>query len=248
MPDLNPHVQYFVRKHCPPQWNLQSPCITFFDLTFVLGGSAVYYSESGAHILKAGQAIFLPIGSSRYAQTKGMECAAFAFQLDGEIPWEAGILDWGRDELLLHYFSEFEHSWFSLDEDKDVFCKGIFLLILHRLMEISKHKKGNPHVAEIRRYLEEHFLEKITVGSVAAHIGLHSTYCGAIFRQETGFTILQTVNLLRINRAAELLKYGGTNVTDVALECGFSDLFYFSRVFKSVTGRSPQQFLRENDL
>lgn len=248
MPDLNPHVQYFVRKHCPPQWTLQSPRITFFDLTFILSGSAVYYSQSGAHILEAGQAIFLPANSSRYAQTKGMECAAFSFQLDGEAPWKAGILEWGRDELLLHYFSEFERSWFSLNEDKDLFCKGIFLLILYRLLEISKQKKGNPYVAEIRRYLEEHFLETITVGSVAAHVGLHPTYCGAIYRRETGHTILQTVNLLRINRAAELLKYGGTSVTDVALECGFSDLFYFSRVFKSITGRSPQQFLKENDL
>ena len=81
---------------------------------------------------------------------------------------------------------------------------------------------------------------------MAAHIGLHPTYCGALFKQETGRTILQTVNLLRINRAASLLEYGGARVTDVALECGFSDLYYFSRVFKQFTGRSPEQFLRES--
>lgn len=248
MPDLNPHVTYFVHKRCTSLWELPPQTIDFCDLTFVLEGSAVYYSQNGAHMLRSGQAVFLPQGSFRCAETKGMECAAFNFQCPEIPPALGAVIDWNRDELLLRYLGDFERAWLGLDENKEILCKGIFLLILHRLLELSHLKKGSPHVAEIRRYLEEHYLEKITVASVAAHIGLHPTYCGAIFRQETGRTILQTVNLLRVNRAAALLEYGGTRVTDVALECGFSDIFYFSRVFKSVTGRSPEQFLRESGL
>ncbi len=246
MPDCNPSVHYFVHKRCTPQWELLPQTISFYDLTFVLDGRSVYYSQNGAHILEAGQAVFLPKGSFRCAQTAGMECAAFSFQLEGTLPWEAGILSWGRDELLLHRLAEFERGWQSLDENKGLLCKGLFLLILHRLLELTGPKKSSPHVAGIRRYLEEHYLERVTVSSVAAHMGLHPTYCGALFRRETGRTILQTVNLLRVNRAAALLEYGGARVGDVALECGFSDIYYFSRVFRQVTGRSPEQFLREN--
>ena len=248
MTDLNPHVEYFVHKQCTPQWELQPSTISFFDLTFVLGGSAAYYSQSGAHLVQAGQAIFLHRGSFRCAQTRSMECAAFSFQLEEALPWESGVLEWGRDELLLHYMAEFERSWFSLDKNRELFCKGIFLLLLHRLAELTGQRKQNPHVTEIQRYLEAHFREPVTVKEIAAHMGLHPTYCGAVFRQQTGKTILQTLNLLRINRATEMLKYGGARITDVALECGFSDLYYFSRVFKNLTGRSPQQFLREQGL
>ena len=246
MPDCIPRVHYFVHKRCTPQWELLPQEIAFYDLTFILEGRAVYYSQNGAHILEAGQAVFLPKGSFRCAQTAGMECAAFNFQLEGALPWAAGPLDFEKDELILHRLAEFERAWNSLDENKAMRCMGLFLLILHRMLALTGPKKSSPHVAEVRRYLEEHYLERVTVASVAAHIGLHPTYCGALFKQETGRTILQTVNLLRINRAASLLEYGGARVTDVALECGFSDLYYFSRVFKQFTGRSPEQFLRES--
>ena len=93
MPDCIPRVHYFVHKRCTPQWELLPQEIAFYDLTFILEGRAVYYSQNGAHILEAGQAVFLPKGSFRCAQTAGMECAAFNFQLEGALPWAAGPLD-----------------------------------------------------------------------------------------------------------------------------------------------------------
>lgn len=57
---------------------------------------------------------------------------------------------------------------------------------------------------------------------------------------------MQTVNLLRINRATALLEYGVSGITETAMDCGFSDLFYFSRVFKQITGLSPSQFAAEH--
>ena len=174
MTDLNPHIEYFVHKQCTPQWELQPSTISFFDLTFVLGGSAAYYSQSGAHLVQAGQAIFLHRGSFRCAQTRGMECVAFSFQLEEALPWESGVLEWGRDELLLHYMAEFERSWFSLDKNRGLFCKGIFLLLLHRLAELTGQRKQNPHVTEIQRYLEAHFREPVTVKEDAGHIDQRS--------------------------------------------------------------------------
>ena len=239
-------IKRFVHKRCSPNWELRPEPIPFCDLTFVMQGSAVYYSESGAHLLRAGQAVFLPEGSFRCAQTKGMECAAFNFCASKPLPLPAGILDWENDKLLLRYFADFEMAWISLDEGRDLYCQGMLLLILHRLQAISKQRTGNPHVPAIRQYLEEHYLEPVTVEEVARAVGLHPTYCGALFRRETGRTILQTVNLLRINRATAMLEYGASGMTETAMACGFSDLFYFSRVFKQITGLSPSKFAAEH--
>lgn len=238
-------ITYFVHKRCSPQWELLPSEISFYDLTFVLKGSAAYYSHSGAHLLQAGQAVLLPQGSFRCAQTQGMECAAFNFQCSEPLPLSAGALDWEQDELLLRYFSDFERAWMGLDPDRMLYCQGILLLILHRMAALNRQGKGSPHVAQIRRYLEQHYLEPITVEEVAHHVGLHPTYCGSLFRRETGRSILQTVNLLRVNRASAMLAYGGASITETAMECGFSDLFYFSRVFRKITGLSPRQFVQE---
>ena len=242
----DPKVHYFVHKICTPQWRLQDHRLGYWDLTFVLGGEAVYESDGSTYCLKAGQAVSLSKNAGRTARTEGMECVAFSYQLEGALPWPDGVVQWDRDQLLLHYFGEFERKWYTLDPDKELFCKGIFLLILYRLTELYRQSHTNCHVLEMRRYLEEHYREPVTVASVAAHMGLHPTYCGAIFRQETGRTILQTVNLMRINRAAELLRHGGMKVSEAAAACGYSDLYYFSRVFKKLMGYSPEQFIRES--
>ena len=47
-----------------------------------------------------------------------------------------------------------------------------------------------------------------------------------------------------MNRAIALLSYGGSRVGEVAEEVGFSDIYYFSRVFKALTGSPPEQFTR----
>lgn len=247
--EFNPTIRYFVRKHCTSQWSLRSEIIPFHDLTFVVQGSAAYQSQDGTCRIQAGEAIFLPQGSSRSARTDGMECIAFNFEGGSDIlPAKPKILNWKNDDLLLHHFADFERAWMSMDESKDLFCRGKFLLIVHRLLELAKLQKSSPHVPEIQKYIEAHFTEHITVGDIADFIGLHPTYCGAVYKKETGRTILQTVNQLRVDRAAALLEYGGARVTDVALETGFSDLYYFSRVFKSIMGISPEQFLRQKGL
>ena len=238
-------VEYFVHKRCSSQWQLAPERIPFHDLTFLLKGSASYYSESGEYRLRAGQAVYLPKESLRCAQTQGMECVAFNFQANSPIPLSPGILDWEQDELLRNYFLNFEKVWMSLDPQRSLYGQGMLLLILHRLQTLSGRKQNSPHVEAIRQYLEQHYLEPLTVEEVAASVGLSPSYCGVLFRKETGRTILQTVNLLRINRASAMLAYGGSGITEVALECGFSDLFYFSRVFRKVTGRSPRQYAAE---
>lgn len=247
--EFNPIVQYFVRKHCTSQWNLRPETIPFHDLTFVVQGSATYHSQNGACQLQAGDAIFLPQGSYRSARTNGMDCIAFNFKGSSDLlPTKPKLLSWKNDDLLLHHFADFERAWMSMDESKELLCRGNFLLITHRLLELAKLRKGNPHVLEIQKYIEAHFKEHITVSNIAQHIGLNPTYCGAVYKKETGRTILQTVNQLRVDRAAALLEYGGARITDVALETGFSDLYYFSRVFKSIMGTSPEQFLRQKGL
>lgn len=251
MTELNPRVLYFVRKTCTPQWELDADyAIPFYDLTFVLSGSAAYYGKESVHIVEAGQAVLLPKGCHRYAQTKGMKCVAFNFELLEPEPLlqEERCFLWNNDELLQSYFIEFEKVWLSPDPLRAIKCKGLFLLIVHRLLELAQLQAGNPHIGEIKKYLAEHYQEKITVQQVADYIGLHKVYCGSLFHQETGCTILRYVNQLRVNKAIALLEYGGAKITDVAAEIGFEDLYYFSRVFKQITGLSPENYLKKRGL
>ena len=71
---------------------------------------------------------------------------------------------------------------------------------------------------------------------------LNPVYCGALFSQETGQTILQYTNRLRITKAKELLHFTNDSVSEIAAEVGIEDLYYFSRLFKKLVGMSPSEY------
>lgn len=276
-------LKYFVKKYADSNWHLENPSIPFCDLTFILDGEAVYRSGGQVCTVRSGEAIFLPAGSDRYAQTNGMQCAAFSFtapmlHLSGAaasatlVPHLAGAADsamltphlagaakfkWYNDLTLNGYFNEFNQSWFSKSEIDLLKCDGLFLLIISRLMELQQtmdsqapsagnvYARQNPHVARMKDYIHKHLTDKITVQTVADHVKLNPVYCGSLFSKETGETILNYTNRLRIIRSKELLQYTNDPISQIAADVGIDDLFYFSRVFKKIAGVSPQQYRSE---
>jgi DNA-binding response OmpR family regulator len=60
----------------------------------------------------------------------------------------------------------------------------------------------------------------------------------------TGDTVFSFVTEVRLERAKLLLSKGGQSIKEIALSCGFSDMSYFARTFKSAFGRTPSQFVK----
>jgi YesN/AraC family two-component response regulator len=60
----------------------------------------------------------------------------------------------------------------------------------------------------------------------------------------TGDTVFSFVTKVRLERARLLLSEGGPSIKEVAYACGFSDMSYFARSFKSAFGRTPSQFAK----
>ena len=74
--------------------------------------------------------------------------------------------------------------------------------------------------------------------------GLSYKYAGTLFKEETGQTIHEYQRMLRVRRAKQLLKETDKPITDIAQLTGFSDVFYFSRVFRAQQGCPPSEYRR----
>jgi YesN/AraC family two-component response regulator len=74
---------------------------------------------------------------------------------------------------------------------------------------------------------------------------MNYAYLSSLFRKETGKSITQFKNELLIEKAITKLKNEAVNISEVSDDLGFSNPFYFSRVFKKVTGVSPTTYLNE---
>ncbi len=110
-----------------------------------------------------------------------------------------------------------------------------------------KHKLSGEAQRLVRKamaYLHAHYAEPLTRRAIAAHVGLDEDYLTWCFRQELGMTPIAYLNRYRVNQAKQLLKQTDQSVTAIALEVGFADSGYFSRVFRREVGVAPEAFRR----
>ncbi|QNK59568.1 response regulator [Paenibacillus sp. PAMC21692] len=115
--------------------------------------------------------------------------------------------------------------------------------------EISDKRKNKTHnvVAQICRYIEEHYAEDLTNAQIAASVYLTTTYVCLLFKQETGRTLNEYIIETRIAAAKALLADPANKLYDVCYAVGYKDPGYFGKLFKKQTGYTPGEF-RERGL
>lgn len=123
---------------------------------------------------------------------------------------------------------------------------GIMYLLFTQCGEIQgigQNKAPNTlsreRVNQILQYVDEHYAERIKLDDLVEIVHINKYYICKIFQQYTGRTFLEYVNLVRIQKAVELLLSTNDSITAVAFSTGFQDINYFSRLFKRVMGISP---------
>jgi len=102
-------------------------------------------------------------------------------------------------------------------------------------------------LADAIAYLHEHFAEDVSRDEVAKIGCLSPAHFSRQVRRHFGVTFTELVTQLRVNYAAELLARSDKPVGLVALECGYSDQSYFTKVFRRAKGMTPKAYRRRAD-
>jgi AraC-like DNA-binding protein len=88
------------------------------------------------------------------------------------------------------------------------------------------------------------YRQPISASTIAAQIGCNPDYLGRAFRSIFHHTLTEAIHKIRIRHATALLSEGFTTIDAVATQCGFDDIGYFRRLFKSSTGMTPRDYRR----
>ena len=94
-------------------------------------------------------------------------------------------------------------------------------------------------------YINAHLGEPIIRAHVAREAHLSEGACSRFFKLRTGKTLPRYVNELRVGRACRLLVERELKITDIALECGFTNLANFNRQFHEIMGLTPRDYRRQ---
>lgn len=100
----------------------------------------------------------------------------------------------------------------------------------------------NRRMTELKQYIDANYYEKKLLEAVISMSGLSSRRFTDLFKKHFNVTPNRYITLCRINAAKTLLETNMFSITSVAEQCGFSNVYYFSKVFKKETGISPSKY------
>lgn len=241
--DLFPCVTYYVTKSCDAAWRLQKTKMVVCDLTFLLDGQATYWVDGVKLELKKGDAVFIHQGRFREAGNASMRCAAFNFvyQSSSKLVLPPKIR-WQENDHLGFLLEEYRRENVLREVCWEAKSRALFLEIICETVRCAQSSLHSPLVRKMQRFILSHLFEPVTVRQIAAQFGRHPNYCGAVFRAEQGCTIQEYVHRLRLEHAVGLMKEGDLSIGEIALQSGYHDIYYFSRVFKRFKGVSPSAY------
>ena len=100
-------------------------------------------------------------------------------------------------------------------------------------------------IERIHGYIHEHYQEEIGRNEIGAEFHLVPEYLARLYKRKTGKNLKDYINEYRIEQAKFLLKTSEMLVSDIASEVGIDNFSYFSTLFKRSTGRSPNEYRRQ---
>ena len=91
-------------------------------------------------------------------------------------------------------------------------------------------------------YLNEHYMDKITLRDLASRLFVSDSYLSKLFRQELGTSFTDYLNKNRVEHSIELMQTTDLSLLEISGMVGFEDQSYFTKVFKRITGETPRQY------
>ncbi len=249
-------IDYYNHRICTPTWCIEEDIINFVDITYVISGQAEYYINKKKYTVTAGDLICLPVGSLRSAAscpTSLMECFSIngvMRDIDGEnitlpLPLIGKI---GLQKDIIAQYHDLNFVWQLRDPGYLLKARALFMMILQRYFQLIVYQKDtgimDKRIKKVLYHMTNHYNEPLTVQNMAELVNLSDMYFGNLFKQETGMSFRKFLTSIRMNRAEDMLNSGEYKINEVADACGFSDVFYFSRLFKENRGFAPSDAIR----
>jgi len=98
---------------------------------------------------------------------------------------------------------------------------------------------------DVRDTIATNFDAKLTLAALARGANVHPAHLARAFRRHYGRTVGESIRASRVEKAKERIA-AGEMLSNVAIDCGFSDQSHLTRTFRRLTGMTPAAFQRAN--
>lgn len=137
----------------------------------------------------------------------------------------------GAQQLFRMHFEEFLISVIRLIENKE----NVFFYE-------SKDELDSFIFKKLKEKIKESLYDDLTITDLCTELGCGRTYLSILFKKNTGDTIMNYYNTLKIKEAKKLIEKGDLSLSEISEVLHFNTRYYFSRVFKRIEGVTPSEY------
>ncbi len=232
----------------------------YFEVYFITDGECTYFINNKSYRMKKGDVILIPEGvmhMTRYADSVHsrmlFNCPMYYIpaSVRASLP---SMMYLYRNPAIFHeintLFQKMEKEFNKPDRFSDeVLCcytQELFFLLARNKNNYKTILNGNEYVEHAIDFVQENFTTRLSLDQVANMCSISPEHFSRVFKKETGFGFNKYVNLLRLQKAEQMIKqHSKMHITELATVCGFSDSNYFSVRFKETYGISPKELQKQ---
>jgi AraC-like DNA-binding protein len=218
------------------------------ELVYKKSGTTIYYFNNKEISLNKNSILYLPknVGYSAKIKKSG-ECIAVGFNTLGNFSIKNKAYMPNNYEVFLDLFLQMDKEWFYKKNVYDLRCKSLLYNILALLIQyIMSSYTPNTKIDKIKdavTFIEKHYTDNnLDIKSAASIVNISYSYFRRLFSEIYFMPPKKYLNMLRIKRAKDLISSHFYTIGEIAEMTGFSNIYYFSKVFKKETGKSPKEY------
>lgn len=233
-----------------------------YQINYITEGSGIFETSSDQFQVVPGSILILRPGmwhrykpdpnigwNEHYIGFNGDFCSNL-FQ-EGFFQTAKPVLYVGFQENILKLFFEIIQLVKEEKTGHQQVCAATTMLMLSNILSVVRNQEfaGKSIERKIRKaclYFRENLNTSVNIEELAKELGVGYSYFRQMFRRYTGISPTQYHLSLRIQNAKDLLISTDRSFKEIANDLGFESYFYFSRVFKDKTGKSPMEFRKEH--
>ena len=239
----------------------------YYELTFIEMGSCRYMIEDNMYDLHDNDFMLLPPNVYHYTSYLFGDCRRCCIYFRKEdisqelIEMMPGGEDFFR-QLRIFQVSDINRRKIDdtlkqmSDEEtcNDRRSPALLQLLLHVLLmqcsrictflpdAPSKIFTADPQVLQAARFINENYRVQLNAADIAGAVGFSPNYLSRKFKDTTGMGVHEYLIYVRLRNAAFELRSTNQSVTEIALQCGFSNSNYFKDVFKKYYSMTPREY------
>ena len=238
----------FGKEDCDPAHSYGPAIRNHYLFHYILNGKGTLMWQDGKRhenktVLRAGQGFLISPGQIT------------TYIADDRIPWEYCWLEFdglrAKEALEITGLSVNHPVYNPVHREFEAIMRDEFIDALARSVTDYRPASGKVkdfYIKEALAFIENNYMNEITVEDIAEVSGLNRSYFGKIFKESVGKSPQEFLIHYRMIKAAELLSMTRYSVGEIANAVGYPNQLHFSRAFKGVYGVSPRNWRKENSI